>query len=63
VAGYSQVSFKGSLGNASDQDDEDGFSYGVGVEVYGFNVEYMQYLDTSDLEVGAVAVGYNYKFE
>jgi hypothetical protein len=60
--GYSQASFKTTIGNASDQDDENGFSYGVGAQVYGFNVEYMQYLDTTDLDVAAFAVGYNYKF-
>ena len=63
VAGYSNVSFKASLGNSSNQGDENGFSYGIGAQVYGFNVEYMQYLDTTELEVGALAAGYNYKFE
>jgi len=63
VAGYSKVSFKASLGNLSDQDDDHGLSYGIGVQVYGFNVEYMQYLNTTELDVGALAVGYNYKFE
>jgi len=57
------VSFKASLGNLSDQDDDHGLSYGIGVQVYGFNVEYMQYLNTTELDVGALAVGYNYKFE
>ena len=61
--GISNVSFKASLGTVSDQDDERGLSYGIGAQLYGFNVEYMQYLDTTDLEVGAVAVGYNYEFE
>jgi len=63
LAGFSQVSIKSSFGNASAQDEERGISYGFGVAVYDFNVEYVQYLDTSDLEVGAVAVGYTYKFE
>ena len=63
VAGYSQVSFKASLGNLSDQGDDHGLSYGVGAQVYGINVEYMQYLDTSDIQVEALVIGYNYKFE
>lgn len=63
VAGYSQVSFKASVGDLSDQGDDDGFSYGIGAQVYGVNVEFMQYLDTSDVEVEALAIGYNYKFE
>jgi len=62
VAGFSKVSLKASLGDASTQFDENGFSYGVGAELYGFNLEYMQYLDTTDLEVGVFAIGYNYKF-
>ncbi len=63
VAGFSQVSVKASLGNSSDQDDDQGFSLGIGAQVYGINVEYMQYLATTDLDVRALAVGYNYKFE
>ena len=46
----------------STQVDDNGLSYGVGVQFYGFNLEYMQYLDTADLEVGAYSIGYNYQF-
>ena len=62
VAGFSKVSVKASSNNSSDQDDDQGFSLGIGAQVYGINVEYMQYLDTTDLDVRALAVGYNYKF-
>lgn len=45
------------------QIEEDSFSYGVGLEYRGFNVEWIQYIDTSDIEADAVSIGYNYHFE
>jgi len=60
IAGWSKATVKASLGNQSQQEDDNGLSYGVGLEAYGVNVEWMQYLDTSDLDASAIAIGYNY---
>lgn len=61
--GWSDITVKGSMPAGSDQEKENGLSYGIGFEAYGFNVEWMQYLDTNDLEADAIAVGYNYHFK
>ena len=60
--GYSKVTLKVSSDTNSTQPEDNGLSYGVGFEAYGFNVEYMQYIDTTDIDASAVAVGYNYHF-
>ncbi len=63
IAGVSSGTVKASLMGQNIQIEEDSFSYGVGLEYQGFNVEWIQYIDTSDIEVDAVSIGYNYYFE
>ena len=67
ILGWSAAEVKGSIntvtGHLSDQEDDDGLSYGAGVEFYGISIEAMRYLDTSDITADAVAVGYTYYFE
>ena len=60
--GYSELSLKTRGGAGLGPDDESGFSYGVGFEAYGFNIEWMQYLDTADVDASVAAIGYNYRF-
>jgi hypothetical protein len=72
LIGFTQVdatksaSLTGS-GSASLSDDESDLSYGVGADIgirYNLwvNVEYVQYLDKSDIEVSAIAVGMRFGF-
>jgi opacity protein-like surface antigen len=63
IAGWSTASLKVSSGNDSLQDDEDGLSYGAGMKFSILSVEYIRYLDTSDVEADAVSVGLHYTFE
>lgn len=63
IAGWSSGTVKASLMGQNIQIEEDSFSYGVGLEFLGFNVEWMQYIDTSDIEADAVSIGYSYYFE
>ncbi|MCP3669520.1 MAG: porin family protein [Gammaproteobacteria bacterium] len=63
LIGWSQVKYKASFQGRSAFKDKDGLSYGVGVEAYGVNLEWVRYIDTSELEVTAIAVGYNYHFD
>ena len=66
LAGFTQVDATAS-GSASLSDDESDLSYGVGADIgIGYNlwvnVEYVQYLDKSDMEVSAIAVGMRFGF-
>ena len=72
LVGFTQVDATASasatgLGSASFSDDESDLSYGVGADIgirYNLwvNVEYVQYLDKSDIEVSAIAVGMRFGF-
>ncbi len=72
LAGFTQVDVTASdsvtgFGSASFSDDESDLSYGVGADIgVGYNlwvnVEYVQYLDKSDIEVSAIAVGLRFGF-
>lgn len=72
LAGFTQVDVTASAsvtgtGSASFSDDESDLSYGVGADIgIGYNlwvnVEYVQYLDKSDVEASAIAVGVRFGF-
>ncbi|MBT8437514.1 MAG: hypothetical protein KJP11_09095, partial [Gammaproteobacteria bacterium] len=62
IAGASSGTVKTSLMGQNKQIEDDSFSYGIGLEYRGFNVEWIQYMDTSDIEVDALSIGYNYYF-
>lgn len=63
IAGWSRASAKSSVNGDSDQDDENGLSYGAGMKISIVNVEFMRYLDTSEVEADAVSVGLHYNFD
>ena len=59
------VSAQGS--GARNSDSESGFSYGAGVDVaisdsVALNIEYTQYLNASDVDLGVIAVGAVFEF-
>jgi len=43
-------------------EDDSGLSYGFGVDIKSFNIEYMLYLDEDFYEVSAISFGYNSYF-
>jgi hypothetical protein len=63
IAGWSEGTIKTTINDQSTQVEEDSFSYGVGLQYRGVNVEWIQYVDTSNIEFDAVSIGYNYRFE
>ncbi len=63
IAGWSTASLKVSGNGASDQEDDNGLSYGVGMKFSIVNIEYMKLLDTSDVEMDLVSVGLQYSFD
>ncbi len=63
AVGISRASLKASVPGSSDQDNDHGLSYGVGAKFSIFSVEYMRYLDTSEIAVDAVSVGVHYTLQ
>jgi hypothetical protein len=61
--GVSRVTLKASIPGDSHQESEDGLSYGVGAKLSVFTLEYMRYLDTTDITVDAVSLGVQYTFD
>ena len=58
IVGFSDAEGELSVNGVSDSDSESGLSYGFGLNVGGFNAEYMIYLDEDDIEVSAFSLGY-----
>jgi len=63
IAGGSSASAKFSVSSGSDQDDYYSLSYGAGMKFSILSVEYMHYLDTTEVEADAVSVGLHYAFD
>lgn len=61
--GASRVTLKASIPGASDQEYENGMSYGIGAKLSVFTLEYMRYVDTTDFTVDAISLGVQYTFE
>ena len=72
LVGFTQVDATASasitgFGSASMSDDESDLSYGIGADIgilYNLwvNVEYVQYIDKSDVDVSAIALGLKFGF-
>lgn len=62
VFGLSKGELTGKGSGTSESNDESGLSYGFGMEVKSFNLEYMLYLDEDSFEVSAIALGYVFEF-
>jgi hypothetical protein len=63
IVGWSEVVINSTDSLDSVDTSQGGISYGIGAEFRGFNVEWMQYLDTDDVDTQAIAIGYNYHFD
>lgn len=62
VLGLSKGELTGKGSAISESDDESGLSYGIGVHINSFNIEYMMYLDEDAFKVSAIALGYVHEF-
>jgi hypothetical protein len=58
--GLSRATLKASTAG---QDDESSLSYGVGAKFSFFSVDFMRYIDTSDVKLDVVSVGLQYTFD
>ena len=63
IAGGSRAFVKVSGNGGSVQEDDNGLSYGAGIKVSILRIEYMSYLDTSEIEADVVSVGMLYTFD
>ena len=61
--GASRVTLKASIPGDSLQEFQNGLSYGVGAKLSVFTLEYMRYLDTTDISVDTVSLGVQYTFD
>jgi hypothetical protein len=61
MAGPSRVDLKGTAGGVSASVDDDDIGVGLGYEhyfeSYGFTIDYIQYYDNNNVDVGAVNIG------
>ena len=56
LLGYSEIDMKASRSNGTtDDEDETDPSFGVGLNISGFNLEYIQYIDRSDYKAQAIS--------
>ena len=62
AAGFSRTALKGSVPGDSVQQDESGFSAGVGAKLSVFSIEFMRYMDIDEMEVDVVSIGLQYTF-
>ena len=63
LLGFSQGELEASALGEEVSEDESGFSYGFGLNIHKFNIEYMSYLDEDDFEVTAISLGFVHQFD
>ena len=62
ILGFSRVELEATALGVSVSDDDTGLSYGFGLNLKGFNVEYMSYLDEDDYQISALSLGFVAEF-
>ncbi len=62
VLGFTQGELEGSAMGISVSEDDSGLSYGFGVNIKSFNIEYMSYIDEDDYDVTAISLGFATQF-
>jgi hypothetical protein len=63
AVGLSRLTLKASGAGSSEQEDENGLSYGVGAKISIFSFEFMRYIDNNEVEADVVSVGVQYTFD
>ena len=62
VLGFTKGEATASVPGFSVTEDDSGLSYGFGVDINSFNIEYMLYLDEDGYDLSAISLGYISKF-
>ena len=60
VLGFTKGEVTASVPGFSFSQDDSGLSYGFGVDINSFNIEYMLYLDETDYDVSAISFGFKF---
>lgn len=63
IVGVSKGELEFSALGLSEDEDDSGLSYGIGLNFGKFNVEYMSYLDEDEYEVTALSIGFVSSFD
>ena len=63
VLGFTKGELTFSVPGFSISEDDSGLSYGFGVDINSFNIEYMLYMDETDFDVSAISFGYKSIFK
>ena len=62
VLGFTRGELEGSAFGLTVSEDDSGLSYGFGVNIKWFNIEYMHYLDDDDWDATAISLGFTTEF-
>ena len=62
VLGFTQGELEGSAMGITVSEDDSGLSYGFGINIKSFTIEYMSYIDEDDYDVTAISLGFATEF-
>ena len=62
IVGYTQIDLEGSAHGISIDENANGLSYGLGVNIGSLSIEYMNYVEDHYYDVTAISLGYIYRF-
>ena len=62
IIGYTQIDLEGSANGISADENANGLSYGLGVNIGPLSIEYMDYIEDDYYDVSAISLGYIYRF-
>ena len=62
IVGYTQIDLEGSANGIEVDENASGLSYGLGVNIGSFSIEYMDYIEDHYYDVTAISLGYIYRF-
>lgn len=62
VLGFTKGEIEGSAFGLTVSEDDSGLSYGFGVNIKWFSIEYMSYLDDDDWDATAISLGFTTEF-
>ncbi len=62
IVGYTQIDLEGSAHGITIDENANGLSYGLGVNIGSLSIEYMDYIEDDYYDVTAISLGYIFRF-